>query len=186
MYFVSTAFPSVAWQQTVDRVLQILEDIRCCCSVCWSSIQVIFSQLFFLYFFWRPSVKQIALCYRTVVCPVSLPVCNVSVLWPNGWMDQDETWRGGRLWCWPHCVRWGPSSPQKGTAPSFWPMSVGMGMYCEKKTLIGWRDVWNMRWRTPDKEVDQRGHGERLCKKIAKHVIWTTRMLWIVVDVRSW
>jgi len=23
----------------------------------------------------------------------------------------------------------------------------------------------------PDQEVDQRGHGERLCKKIAKHVI---------------
>ena len=28
-----------------------------------------------------------------------------------------------------------------------------------------------MRWRAPDQEVDQRGHGERLCKKIAKHVI---------------
>jgi len=31
-----------------------------------------------------------------------------------------------------------------------------------------------------------RGHGKRLCKKIAKHVIWTRRMLWIVVDGRSW
>ena len=29
-------------------------------------------------------------------------------------------------------------------------------------------------------------HGERLCKKIARHVIWTGRMLWIVVDGRSW
>jgi len=28
-----------------------------------------------------------------------------------------------------------------------------------------------MRWRAPDQEVDQRGHGERLCKKIAKHVM---------------
>jgi len=36
--------------------------------------------------------------------------------------------------------------------------------------LIGWRNVWNMRWRAPDQEVDQRGHGKRLCKKIAKHV----------------
>jgi len=27
-----------------------------------------------------------------------------------------------------------------------------------------------MRWRAPDQEVDQRGHEERLCKKIAKHV----------------
>jgi len=24
------------------------------------------------------------------------PVCNVGVLWPNGWMDQDETWHRGR------------------------------------------------------------------------------------------
>jgi len=30
-----------------------------------------------------------------------------------------------------------------------------------------------------------RGHGKRLCKKIAKHVIGTRRMLWIVVDGRS-
>ena len=37
-----------------------------------------------------------------------------------------------------------------------------MGMCCEKKTL---------RWRAPDQEVDQRGHGKRLCKKIAKRVI---------------
>jgi len=26
-------------------------------------------------------------------------------------MDQDETWHAGRPWPWPHCVRWGPSSP---------------------------------------------------------------------------
>jgi len=24
------------------------------------------------------------------------PVCDVGVLWPNGWTDQDETWRAGR------------------------------------------------------------------------------------------
>jgi len=30
---------------------------------------------------------------------------------------------------------------------------------------------WNMRWRTPDQEVDQRGHGDRLCTKIAEHGI---------------
>jgi len=28
------------------------------------------------------------------VCPV-LSVCDVGVLWPNGWMDQDETWHAG-------------------------------------------------------------------------------------------
>jgi len=35
-------------------------------------------------------------------------------------------------------------------------------------------------------EVDQRGHGEMLCKKLVKHIIWTGRMLWIVADGRSW
>jgi len=46
------------------------------------------------------------------VCPV-LSACNVGVLWPNGWMDQGETWRGGRPRPRPHSVRWGPSSPRK-------------------------------------------------------------------------
>jgi len=31
----------------------------------------------------------------------------------------------------------------------------GMGMCCEKKTLIGWRNLWNMGWRAPDQEVEQ-------------------------------
>jgi len=64
-----------------------------------------------------PFIKRFALCYRTVVCP-DYPVClyNVGVLWPNGWMNQDQnaTRYVGRH----HCVRWGPSSPiERGTAP---------------------------------------------------------------------
>jgi len=47
-------------------------------------------------------------------CLSVLSVCNVGVLWSNGWMDQDETWRGGRPQYRPHCVRWEPSSPKKG------------------------------------------------------------------------
>jgi len=60
--------------------------------------------------FGRPFVKRFAL---TVVClsVMSCPVWNVGVLWPNGWMDQHETWHAGRPRPWPHCVRWGPSSP---------------------------------------------------------------------------
>jgi len=46
---------------------------------------------------------------------VCLSVRNVRALWPNGWTDQDETWHACRPWPWPHCVRWGPSSP-----PQFW------------------------------------------------------------------
>jgi len=78
--------------------------------------------------FGRPFVKRFALCYRTVflsVCPVlscpvlsCLSVCDVGVLWPNGSMDQDETWHAGRPRPWPHCIGWGPSSPSsKGTQP---------------------------------------------------------------------
>ena len=63
----------------------------------------------------------------------------------------------------------------------------GMGRSCEKKILIGWRNVRNMRWRAPDQEVDQRGHAQRLCKKIARHVISTRRMLSIAVEAdKDW
>jgi len=49
-----------------------------------------------------------------------LSVCDIGVLWPNGWMDKNETWRAGRLRPWPHCVRWGPPPPpQKGHSPQF-------------------------------------------------------------------
>jgi len=37
----------------------------------------------------------------------------------NGWMDQDETCRGGRPRLRPHCVRWGPSPIPKGDSPQF-------------------------------------------------------------------
>jgi len=74
-------------------------------------------------FFERPFVKRFALCYRTFSV-LSCPVCDVGILWPNGWMDQDETWhaRGPRPR--PYCVRWGPSSLQIDIAPNFRPMSV--------------------------------------------------------------
>ena len=70
--------------------------------------------------FGRPFVKRFALCYQTVVCLScpACPVCDVGVLWPNGWTDQDETWHAGRPWHWPHCVRWGPSSPSPKGAQS--------------------------------------------------------------------
>ena len=66
--------------------------------------------------FLRPFVKRFALYYQNVVCPV----CDVGVLWPNGWTDQDETWHGGWPRPRPNCVRWGPSSlpSPKGYSPS--------------------------------------------------------------------
>jgi len=43
------------------------------------------------------------------------PVFGPCLLWPNGWMDQDATWYGGK----PRptrCVRCGCSTPCRGTA----------------------------------------------------------------------
>jgi len=46
------------------------------------------------------------------------------------------------------------------------------GHVLRKQTLIGWRNVWSVRWRASDQEVDQRGVEERLCKMIVKYVKW--------------
>jgi len=63
--------------------------------------------------FGRPFAKRFTLCY--------CPVCNVDVLWLNGWVYQDATWYGGSPRPRTHCVRWGLSSPtERGTtAPTF-------------------------------------------------------------------
>ena len=39
------------------------------------------------------------------------PIFGPCLLSPNGWIDQDETWRAGRPRPWPHCVRREHSSP---------------------------------------------------------------------------
>jgi len=66
------------------------------------------------------------------------PVCDVGVLWPNGWMDQDATWYGGRprpKW---HCVRWGPSSPhgKRHSTPHFL-----VHVYCDQ-TVAHLSNCW--------------------------------------------
>jgi len=62
--------------------------------------------------FWATVCKTVRamLSVRCLSCPVC-SVCDVRALWPNGWTDQDETWHAGRPRPWPHCIRWGPSSP---------------------------------------------------------------------------
>jgi len=92
--------------------------------------------------FERRFVKRFALCYRTVFlsvslfCPV-LSVCDVGVLWPNGWIDQNETCHGGRPRPRRLCVRWRPSSPPpKGAQPPIfgpcwlWPNDRPSQLYC--------------------------------------------------------
>jgi len=47
-----------------------------------------------------------------------LPIFDLFLLWPNGWMHQDATRYGGRLQPRRVCVRWGPSpSPKGGGVP---------------------------------------------------------------------
>jgi len=59
--------------------------------------------------FWRLFVERFALCYLSVVC---LSV-TLGPLVANGWMDQEETWHGGRPRRRRHRVTWGPISPPK-------------------------------------------------------------------------
>ena len=56
------------------------------------------------------------------------------LLWPNGWMDQDITWYGGRPRPRRHCVRCRPSSPR---VPTFRHMYCGETAGWIKKPLIG-------------------------------------------------
>ena len=86
--------------------------------------------------FWATVCKavRVILSDRCPVCLSVCPVCNVGVLWPNGWMNQDKTWHGGRPRLMAHCVTWGRYGhimldgrelPPKGehNAPNFRPLT---------------------------------------------------------------
>ena len=91
---------------------------------CLLTVQINIGLFFFGSIFGRPFVKRFVLCYWTVVLSV-LSVCNVGVLWPNFWMDQDETLHGGRPRPWPHWLDGDPALPHpKGHTPIFGPISV--------------------------------------------------------------
>ena len=79
--------------------------------------------------------KTFALCYQSVV--LSMPVCDVGVLWPNGRTDQDETWHVSAL---ATLLDGDPAPPpQRDTALNFRPISV------TAKWLHGSR--WYLAWR---------------------------------------
>jgi len=74
------------------------------------------------------------------VRPLSvLSVCNVGVVvWPNGWMDQDETWHVGPR-PWPQCamMKTQLSFGQRGTTPSqFSAHQFSVHVYCGQ--MAGW------------------------------------------------
>jgi len=71
-------------------------------------------------------------------CPV-LSVCNVGVLWPNGWMDRDATWYGGRRRPRRHCIRLRPSSlygKGQSSHPTFRSMSIVAKRGCPSQQLL--------------------------------------------------
>jgi len=65
----------------------------------------------------RKASRQATLCYRwgPSLLPrkgaQQPPIFAAYLLWPNGWMDQDGMWHGGRPRPRQHCARWGPISP---------------------------------------------------------------------------
>jgi len=72
------------------------------------------------------------------------PVCNVGVLRPYGWMDEDATWYRDRPWPRRHCVRWGPSSPtERGTAapPHFLAHAYFVPICCDQ-TVAHLSNCW--------------------------------------------
>jgi len=66
------------------------------------------------YLAWRLASAQATLCQMETQHPS--PIFGPFVLWPNGWMNQDATWYGGRPQPRGLCVRWGPSPPPKFSA----------------------------------------------------------------------
>jgi len=100
-----------------------------CCTQIKISIRIILKC-----HFWATVCKTV----RPMLSDCCLSVCNVGVLWPNGWMDQDETWHGGRPQLWPHCVRWGPSCPppaKRGTSVPHFSADVHCGQ------MAGWIEM---------------------------------------------
>jgi len=89
----------------------------------------------------RTFVKWSPYAIRLLSVCLSCPVCDIGVLRPNGWMDQDETWHAGRPRPWPHCFRCGPSfpSPKLRGASNFRPISVVAKWLDGSRCHLVWR-----------------------------------------------
>jgi len=113
----------------------------------------------------------------------SPPIFGPCLLWPNGWMDQDGTWHGGRPQPRRLCVKWYPATPVKGGgAPSpisgpflLWPY----GWMHEDATWYGCRPQPRglcVRWG-PSPPYPKRGHCPR--SKFLAHVYCGQTAGWI-------
>jgi len=116
------------------------------------TLTIAFGRPFVLYTTVRPMLSVcclsvcVSLCMSACpVCPV-WSVCDVDVLWPNGWMNQDETWHGSR----PrrlgpgHIVLDGdpaPSPEEHSPSPNFRPMSVFAKRLAGSRCHLLWRYI---------------------------------------------
>ena len=78
---------------SIDQVQDYLSEqmVRATCYISYDITQIIRGAFHTAVLVGRLFVKRFALSLWAV-----LSVCNVGILWPNGWMDQDATWNGSR------------------------------------------------------------------------------------------
>jgi len=69
----------------------------------------------------------------------SPPIFGPYLLQPNGCMDQDAVWHGGRPQSRRHCIRWGPSSPSQNESPNFRPTSIVAKWLHGSRCHLVWR-----------------------------------------------
>ena len=69
------------------------------------------------------------------------PIFGPCLWWPNGCMDQDATWYGGRPRPRQHCARWDPAPLAKKGAqtPNFRPMSMVPKRLDRSRCHVVWR-----------------------------------------------
>jgi len=92
----------------------------CNCVSSVASLCFIFAA--FAGYFLATVIKTVCRMLSDRCLSASLSVCNVGVLWPNGWVDQDETWHGGRLRPRPYLLDGDPAPlPKRGQLPIFGP-----------------------------------------------------------------
>jgi len=65
------------------------------------------------------------------------------LMWPNGWVDQNSTWYGGRPRPRRHCVRWGrsPPSPKGASHVSCGQTAAWIKMPLGTEVGLGLRDT---------------------------------------------
>ena len=118
-----------------------------------------------LVFGW-PFVKRFTLCYRSTVC-------DIGVLWPNGWMNQHETWHGGRPRPMPQGVMGTQLPPERGTAEATSQMaSQSVQLFLQRSRLLqtSWHmyilccSIWNNRLRL---HISEMWTNNKLCNIVS-------------------